>query len=202
MNLPSPPSDAQELVGFPQRVLKANQPLARIHRELLETAYFSTDHSGRFNPPPERTADFGTCCLSTLPLGAFVEVFGRMQHITRRDIDERVLAHVYLPSDVVLADVTHPAVLGQWALTGEINTTRDYEVCQAWASCWEAAGFGGVFYVARHDPSLESRSIALFGKPGVQTSALISRTEAIPRWLLRQAKDRFRFQVLPSARLN
>lgn len=202
MPLPTPPRDARALLDFPRRVFKANQPLARIHRELHETAYFSTDPHGRFNPSPEKAADFGTCCLSTLPMGAFLEVFSRIQPITRQHIDERVLAHVYLPSDVVLADVTHPAVLGRWSLTAEINTTANYSVSQAWASSWEAAGFGGVFYAAKHDPRLVSRSIALFGKPGVQEDSLIARTEAIPPWLVREAKERFGFRILPSSRLN
>jgi len=161
-----PPRDAGELAGFPVRLWRAQQPLSRIHRHVHGTVYFSTDGTGRFDPPPGATG-WGTWYLSTHPRGAFAEVFGRFRTITTRMLDDRVLASVYLPSDLRLADLTAPELLGSWGLTGAMSAGTDtvYPVTQAWPPGVVDAGFAGVYYAASHDPTLHSRSVALFGKP-------------------------------------
>lgn len=60
---------------------------------------------------PDARAGFGTWYLATHPRSAFAEVFGRSRIIDRAQIDGRVLAQVFLPSDLRLADLTHPTVL-------------------------------------------------------------------------------------------
>lgn len=145
----------------------AQQPLWRVHREVHPTAHFATDSDGRFNPPTP-TAGFGTWYLSTHRLGAFIEVFGRSAVVTRRQVNERVLAQVFLPSDLRLADLTNPAVVGQFGITNELSAsgTLLYPLAQRWATALWQAGFSGVHYLSRFDASLETRSIAVFGKPG------------------------------------
>lgn len=70
----------------------------------------------------EPDAEWGTCYLSTHPLGAALEVFGRFRLLPQREIDRRVLATIYLTSDIQLADMTHPTVLGLFGLTAEAST--------------------------------------------------------------------------------
>jgi hypothetical protein len=97
-----------------------------------------------------------------------VETLGRLRVLTRRMVDERVVATIWPSSDLHLADFTSPRALGAWGITAEASAggpTATYPVTQAWAlRLWEA-GFAVIHYAARHDPSLSSRSVALFGKP-------------------------------------
>lgn len=173
MTLRRPPDDWRKLEYFPERVLKANLPLSRIHRSVNGTMYFATDADGRWNPG-DADSPWGTCYLSTQPLGAALEVFGRFAIIKQAEFDLRVLATVYLSSDVRLADVTAPRALG-FGLTAEASAGDDhstYPITQAWAARLRDAGFAGIYYAARHDPALSSRSVALFGKvPGEDAAA-------------------------------
>jgi hypothetical protein len=199
VSIPKPPADAAELAEFPRLVWTANQPLVRIHRELNEPAWFSADGSGRFDPPPARRDAFGTCYLATHPLGAFVETFGRIRPIRQDLLDERVVSTVFTPSDVSLANLTNAALIGKFGLSAELGIAADYDTCQLWAERLFEAGFAGVYYAARHDPALDSRSVALFGKPGLHADqVLVADTRAIPRELVEQATERFGFQVLPA----
>lgn len=105
--------------------------------------------------------------MSTHPIGAALEVFGRLRVLPQREIDHRVLATIYLASDVRLADMTHASVVGRFGLTAEASTGEahsTYPRTQLWALRLREAGFAGVHYAARHDPTLGSRSIAVFGK--------------------------------------
>lgn len=168
--LPEPPEPAS-LDGFPSIVWAAQQPLWRVHRESNPTVHFARGAAGRFNPPAP-DSDYGTWYLSSHPRGAFVEVFGRFQVITRAQVNERVLASVHPPSDLRLANLTDPTVVGRFGLTNELSVGGEdvYPIAQRWSAALRQAGFGGVHYAARHDPTLQSRSIALFGKPTDQGS--------------------------------
>lgn len=73
--------------------------------------------------------------------------FGRFRILPQPEIDRRVLATIYLPSDVVLADMTHPTVLGMFGMTAEASageTATAYSVTQQWASRLRAAQLAGV----------------------------------------------------------
>jgi hypothetical protein len=178
VTLPGPPRDWRDLVAFPSLVLRAHQPLSRVHRQELGTLYFATHQDGRWNPP-QPNASWGTCYLSTHPLGALVEVLGRLLVIPQREIDRRVLASVFLGSDLRLADMTHPSILGAHGLTAEVSAgdpVSTYPLTQRWAERLQQAGFSGIHYAARHDPRLGSRSVAVFGKH-VGTGHDISTTE-------------------------
>lgn len=201
MTLPGPPT-LSELNGFPGVIVPANAPLARIHHNLRDPEYFSADSSGRFDPPPDSTAGFGTCYLATHPLGAFLETFGRIRPVLQRHVDERVLTEAFLPSETRMADMTDPAILGLYGLTAEIGIGGDervYAITQRWAEALETAGFGGIIYAARHDPALRARSVAVFGKPGVQPTQLLARPATpIPKDLVDRAAIEYAIEVLPS----
>jgi len=201
MTIPSPPATS-ELTSFPSVVIAANVPLARIHHNLNDAEYFSSDSSGRFDPPPGSSAGFGTCYLSTHPLGAFLETFGRIRPVLQRHVDERVLTEAFLPSETRFANLTDPQILGAYGLTAEVGVGGDehtYAATQRWAEALATAGFGGVVYAARHDPALRERSVAVFGKPGVQPTQLLARPAThIPEWLVDRAGDEYGIEVLPS----
>ncbi len=166
MSVPAPPPNAAELDDFPSYVWRAHQPLARVHRQEFGSLYFGTDQDGRWNPPEPGT-DWGTCYMSTHPVGAALEVFGRLTYLPQRELDARVVATIFVQSDLRLADMTHPSVIGRFGLTAEASTGEEsttYPRTQQWALRLREAGFSGVHYAARHDPTLGSRSIALFGK--------------------------------------
>lgn len=91
MSLADPPDHADALAGFPELLWGASQPLSRVHRQRHGTLHYATDRLGRFNPPAGDHG-FGTCYLSTDPRGAFVETLGRFRVLTRRMVDERVVA--------------------------------------------------------------------------------------------------------------
>ena len=166
MSLPRPPEDWRDLVDFPPRIWRANVPLYRVHRTTYGTMHFATDQDSRWNPPDDNSP-WGTCYLSTDPLGAALEVFGSLAFVKQRDLDARVEATVYVPSDIKLADMTHASIVGRFGLTAEASAGDEvstYPITQAWAEQLREAGFSGVHYAARHDPTLASRSVALFGK--------------------------------------
>lgn len=90
-------------------------------------------------------------------------------------IDDRVLAEIYLPCDARLADLTNPVVLGRFGITNELSTGDPeitYPIGQQWAMRLWQAGFSGVCYPARHDVELATRSVALFGKPGLESAVM------------------------------
>jgi RES domain-containing protein len=162
--LPVPP-EASDLADFPSTTWTVAQRLWRVHLERHSTVHFAADQGGRFNPSSPQTG-FGTWYLSSHPNGAVAEVFGRLRMITRAQLDERVLAEVWLPSDVRLADLTHPSVVGRYGITNELSMGGEsvYPVAQRWATALWQAGFSGVLYAGRFDVTLQTRSIALFGK--------------------------------------
>ena len=164
MRTPPPPGDPNVLTSeFPTLIWPAQQPLSRVHRVEHDTAYFATGQDGRFNPPlPE--AGFGTLYLSSHPRGAFVETLGRFRYISQAMINERVLAEVYMPSDLRLADLTNPQVLGKFGISNDLsmgNEADAYALAQQWALRLWQAGFSGLYYGARRDVELQTRSVAL-----------------------------------------
>lgn len=121
-------------------------------------------------------------------MGAFLEVFARLRHLTTDDLDRRVLTDLYLESDVLLADLTSPVITGRYGLTNEISASprSGYPVTQAWAGALYDAGFAGLYYLPRHDTSLTYRSVALFGKAGADERSGL-RPQPLPDRLVREA---------------
>lgn len=203
-SIPLPPS-LTELAQFPRSVLsgRPDTELFRVHRRDREVEYYSALSIGRFDPPPGVTT-FGTCYLSTSPYGAFAEVFGQASTISRTDIDDRAMTVVHVAIETELADFTAPTVLGLYGLTGTASAggRRDtYKRCQLWAAALFEAGFGGIRYRARHDPSLTSTSIALFGAPGAESKSLVSLGEVDLAAASDDFADYFGLRIMPTAPL-
>jgi hypothetical protein len=97
--------------------------------------------------------------------------------VSTTDLYERALSVLRFPEDAVVADVTSRTVLGRFGLTGEISAGGPsvYPVTQAWAAALHAAGFDGIAYHVRHDPSGELLGVAIFGEPGDQDKPLHDR---------------------------
>lgn len=84
-----------------------------------------------------------------------------------------------------------------FGITAAIHSQPDYELPQIWAGAFHRAGFGGVRYLASHDPAQTHAAIAFFGKAR-ESSFPIERTEPIPPALTDDAATVFGLRVLPS----
>jgi hypothetical protein len=202
--LPLPPADPSELAAFPE--IKDDWPevLYRVHRVDLGPRFFSFDQEWRWNPPADSTEAFGACYTSTTPIGAYIETFSDLPIITQAEIDRRALSHLRLPPEARWADMTNPAIVGEWGLDVRISTGDDYDTCQAWAQQLFAAGFTGIYYQARHDVAARGRSasVVLFGDPGAQPSATDTlRTAEIPSDVVEAGRLWFHLQVHPEVPL-
>jgi RES domain-containing protein len=197
VNLQAPPEDPAQLAEFPSHYTDEKALFARIHHAQREAAWFCPAADDRFCPPSSASG-FGTCYLSTTHLGAFMEKFGQrgsfLPVVAQERLDECAIANVVLPI-TRLADIasTHAA---RWGITLEHTASTDYQRTRLWAERFYQAGFGGIRYLARHDPSGNLESIALFGKPGVQEGAfVVTRTEPITWRLTDEVRDRFGISV-------
>lgn len=187
--LPAPPDELPEL---PSTKLGA-EPLWRIHTADVAPWFFDIGPDGRFN-----LAESGTCYLAEEPIGAFVEKFGRLLRpdgvIPEPLVDVQRLSRLRPPKAEVV-DLTDPTVLGLVGLTAEIHSTTDYNLTQGWALAFQEAGYAGIRYKARHDPSGRLVSIALFGSEKPPRRA--AKTTAIPIELIHEASSTFAITVLP-----
>lgn len=187
--LPVPPDELPEL---PSTKLGA-EPLWRIHAADVAPWFFDVGPDGRFN-----LAESGTSYLAEEPIGAFVEKFGRLLRpggvIPEPLVDMQRLSRLQPPKANVV-DLTNPKVLGLAGLTAEIHTTTDYVLTQSWALTLRDTGYAGVRYKARHDPSGQLVSIALFGSAKPPRSA--AKTTTIPVDLIHEASTMFAITVLP-----
>lgn len=189
-HLSPPPQDLRE---FPDRIVTPTRHLWRIHWADKGAWWFCSDLLHRFDLPHA----MGTCHVAESPLGSFVEVFTEISHIAREDIDARRLSDLHLPRRARLADCTDARARG-FGCTGEIHTTDDYDLTQAWATAFRAAGFGGVRYLVRHDPSQRETGIAIFGDEGEPAGWMTPKASSIPESVITAASRHFGIRVLPA----
>jgi len=190
-SLAHPPGD---LGGFPVYHLRSTHTVARIHRADRQACFYSSEGSGRF----DLAAPYGTCYFGDDPLASFVEVFGEAAVVAEPLVVAKELSLLRPRSEVALADVAHPRSR-RFGITGEIHTTTDYEVTQAWAAALQRAGFDGIRYRVRHDPAQDLVGLALFGPAGGQDDALVTvERSPIPAALVAAAWGRFGIMVLPT----
>lgn len=190
-SLAHPPAD---LEGFPVYELQATQTLARIHRSDRQACFYSSDGSGRFDLAPP----LGTCYFGDDPLASFVEVFREAAVIAESLVMTKELSLARPRRQRRLADVTHSRSR-RFGVTGEIHTTTDYEMTQAWAGALQRAGFDGIRYRVRHDPAQDLIGVALFGPAGVYDDALVTAVRSpVPAPLIAEAWDHFGIVVLPT----
>ena len=190
----------EDLGSFPELPPLPDRVFARIHNSLHGPLYFCNSGVGRFDLPAKTGK--GTCYMADRPLGAFVETFGRLTSLTREMIDERSLSELSPRRPLRLADLTNRKVLGGFGISGDISTGADYGPSQEWALGLFNAGFEGIYYVVRHDPSHIERSVAVFGNEESTADLFDVSTEPIPRDLVDEACREFGFTVWPSTALD
>lgn len=186
------------LKGFPRRTLRGDRPVYRIHQTSRSAWWFSSAGSGRFDPVG--TA-MGACYLAEKPLAAWVEVFRKRMLLAEADVQERSLLCVQLERELRLADLTSRRAL-QFGVTASLGADEDYADSQAFAVRAVQAGFDGIRYRVRHDPSQPLHGIALFAAEGAPDPAdsqwPAGDESAIRDELIADAGRFFGYQVLPT----
>ena len=127
--------------AFPSRRINTTTTLFRIHQRHLHPAWFNTDGSWRFDPPPGHRDRFGVCYLGLEPLAAYVEIFGRVRAVPQAELDRRRLSELTVSRVAHVADLTKRAVLGTFGVTAAHSMGTDYGPAQALSSALFEAGF-------------------------------------------------------------
>lgn len=149
---------------FPARVMPAGTPLHRIHRRGCSPAHFNTARLCRFDAPPDASSSYGVCYLAPDPLAAYVEVFGRFRAMPADKIARRCLSTAHTSRELRIADLTQRSVLGRYGVTAAHSTGSDYRASQSLSARLHAAGFDGILYRIRHDPSMALEAVAVFSR--------------------------------------
>lgn len=189
-----------DLGSFPVHTVHQDRVLYRIHRATNDPIVFSQSGQHRFDLTDE--AEIGTCYCALSELGAFVETFRRIRHIPQHVVDERALSSLSLSRPLKLADLTDRSIIGSFGIAGDVSTGTDYAASQQLGARLYEAGFDGVFYAARHDPSFTERSVAVFGNDESGEKLLEVITEPISSDLVEEACSEFGFSVLPATPLQ
>ena len=182
---------------FPQRTLRADRIIHRIHRTDRGCWWFSSDGSGRFDPIG---TGMGACYLAERPLGAWIEVFRKRILIAESELAGRSLTSVALGRPIRLADLTSRGAL-RFGVTATIGGGSDYGPSHAFAARAVADGFAGVRYLARHEPAQDLYGVALFAPAGAPEPGDPDWPEGpgpIPDALVDEARRRFGYRVLPT----
>lgn len=164
----------QDLSGFPVATIKAEAPLHRVTGWDVEAAaprspwWFSSTPNpdpGRFDLAHPR----GTLYAGLDDLAGISERVGP-DVAARREIDPAVVTKmgfttIAFNQPLRLAAVSNPTAVGAFGMTKEL-TTGDYELAQAWAVAFDAAGFDGILYASRFDNRDGPHAVAIFGDAG------------------------------------
>jgi hypothetical protein len=183
------------LDGFPRRTLRGDRPLHRIHGRDRAPWWFSGDGGARFDPVG---TGLGACYLAEAPLGAWVEVFRKPMLLAEAEVDRRALLTVRLGRDLRLADLTSRRALG-FGVTASLGANEEYDASQDFAARAADAGFDGIRYLVRHDPSQRLYGVALFAPAGAAGDQWPAGADHdIPDELVAEAARAFGYRVLPT----
>jgi hypothetical protein len=176
------------LENFPERVLHSGTEVHRIHAAELGAWYFEAQDTWRFNPCS--VAGLGACYLAERPVAGLLEAYKGVTVVDEQDVAGKAHFTASLDVEVRLADCCVPAA-GEFGVNGEIHTTTDYVVTQAWASALAHAGFAGVCYFCRSDPAMSLVGYAFFGDAGEAPLGRwpVGLDKAISENILREAED-------------
>jgi RES domain len=175
---PPPPT----LTRFPRRRLDEQTALFRVVQQGNGPWWFSCSGQGRFDLSPPQ----GTCYLTRDPLAALLEIIGPTLVdgvVSDRFIQQRRIHKLRPPRSQQLADLTSRKSVGH-GVTAEIFTITPYTLPQAWASALREAGFDGLDYSVRHDPSPTADGVALFGAVGERKRWRRGRAEQLDKALI------------------
>lgn len=160
-------------------MLPAATPLYRVHRVSRSPWWFSSDGSGRFDLSSPR----GTCYLAEDPLAALLEVARGLTILSDAFLAERRLFTTTLASELRVADLTAPAAYA-FGVTAELSATSDYVEPHRRAAMLHAAGFDGVRYHVRHDPTGAQIGVGWFGAAGDLAARPNGYSQPLPAELL------------------
>lgn len=149
---------------FPCRTVRPDDELHRAHTASYGPWWFGNDGGGRFDLYDPR----GTCYLADSALTAVRErlgvVLGGSPTAPASLLDGVVVSRLHLPERCACADLQSRRAV-RYAVTRELETMVPYDVPQAWAHAFDAAGFGAVAYGPRFSTGTAT-SYAVFGPAG------------------------------------
>lgn len=121
------------------QAVSADADLYRVHSAAREAIHYCNCGGCRFDPV-HAGDDAGALYVSTSPMGAFIEKFGRFRTVTDDLFADFLIARVSPASDVFVLDLTDRAVLGAHGLSAEYQVGASYSNTQSLAG--EAAWRG------------------------------------------------------------
>lgn len=190
----------EDLKTFPRYALHPDRVLYRIHRAHNDPLYFAHGGTGRFDLI-SADDEPGTCYCALSAVGAFLETFARVRFVSTRMAEQRSLSTLSLTRPLTLANMTDPRVIGLFGIEGDVSAGADYTEPQKWAVRLFDAGFDGIFYATRHDPSFTERSVAIFGDRELGEKLFEVTTAPISSGLIEEACEAHGFTVLPATPL-
>lgn len=169
-------------------VLPVGAEVHRIHSADLGAWYFNAQDTWRFNPCS--VAGLGACYLAERPVAGLLETYHGVTVVDEQDIAGKAHFTATLQADVRLADCCVPAA-GEFGVNGEIHTTTDYDLTQAWAAALAQVGFAGLRYFCRSDPAMSLVGYAFFDAVGeARPGCWPAGSDApIGEGILREAED-------------
>ncbi len=189
-----------DLSRLPELRWEPDTPLWRIHRRDRSPIFYGTNLY-RFDPPTA-ASPWGTCYTAPSQLAAYLEVFASLGRLTPALIAERQLAELFTVDTLRLADISDRRVIGMYGLDASYSMGRAYDTSQRLAVDLFDAGFDGIHYPARHDPSGALRSIAVFGPAGNTAARLrVVKDDDIDDLLVNNAADHFHLIPIDDAPL-
>jgi hypothetical protein len=192
-HLAEPPD---RLEGFPQRLLPAGSELWLVHAADRWPWVCSCGDDARFN----LDAPWGACHLAVEPLGALVESCCREEPVVDAEaVETQRVSRMRIGRELRLADFADARACG-FGVTAEIHSSPDYALTQRWARAAHRAGFDGVHYLVRHDPSQRLSAVALFGPAGERRDWPPPSTQPLSAALLDEAQERLGVTVRAAAR--
>ncbi|HEX6900774.1 MAG TPA: RES family NAD+ phosphorylase [Thermoanaerobaculia bacterium] len=189
-----PPADPLALKDFPQRNLSPEIRLFRVVRRGRGPWWFGSSMEGRFDLPEPA----GTCYLAADELSALLEVLAPERDramISMELLEQRGIRELQVPRETTLSDLTSRRASG-FGITAEIGTIVPYEQPQAWAASLYRAGFLGIVYWLRHDPS-RAEGIALLGPHGERKHWKRGRERPISEELIERLHTEYGIEVVP-----
>jgi glutathione S-transferase len=186
--LSAPPRELERLEGFPEHVLHAGAEVHRIHSAARGAWYFNAQDTWRFSPCS--VAGLGACYLAERPVAALLESCRGVAVVAEQDLAGKAHFTAEVGAELRLADCCVSAAR-RFGVNGEIHTSTDYDVTQAWAAALARAGFAGLRYFCRSDPAMSLIGYAFFDAVGEAPSGRwpAGHDAPIGEDILREAED-------------